>query len=252
MGTTTPIRGLYKPAKNETNYDALVNANFDNLDVVADKSYVDTQLALKAPLASPSLSGNPTAPTPAAGDSSVSIATTAFIKNALSVPWLTVPYSFFDTTSAVSAGAGSTTNVYFVSRPIFCFVTFTKVTINVSVAGTAGDKMLLGIYDANYNLIVQATFTSTGSTGVYAATVPQTTLRPGLYIFAMGAVGGVVMKAYGNTATTQLGSIMNQNSIKMGFINNPPVGGLLPNPLNSSGAFTGNNGIVVPFQLLEA
>ena len=49
----------------------------------ADKSYVDSQDALKAPLASPALTGNPTAPTPTAGDSDTSVATTAFVANAV-------------------------------------------------------------------------------------------------------------------------------------------------------------------------
>jgi hypothetical protein len=38
------------------------------------------EMALKAPLASPALTGNPTAPTPAAGDNDTSIATTAFVQ----------------------------------------------------------------------------------------------------------------------------------------------------------------------------
>ena len=40
-------------------------------------------LALKAPLASPALTGNPTAPTPATSDNDTSIATTAFTKAAI-------------------------------------------------------------------------------------------------------------------------------------------------------------------------
>lgn len=45
-------------------------------------SQIDLQSALdaKAPLASPALTGNPTAPTAAAGDNDTSIATTAFVK----------------------------------------------------------------------------------------------------------------------------------------------------------------------------
>ena len=46
-------------------------------------SPLQTQLGLKAPLASPALTGNPTAPTPTAGDNDTSIATTAFVTNAL-------------------------------------------------------------------------------------------------------------------------------------------------------------------------
>lgn len=40
-------------------------------------------LALKAPLASPALTGNPTAPTPASSDNDTSIATTAFVRSAM-------------------------------------------------------------------------------------------------------------------------------------------------------------------------
>jgi hypothetical protein len=42
-----------------------------------------SDLALKAPLADPAFTGNPTAPTPTAGDSDTSIATTAFVATAL-------------------------------------------------------------------------------------------------------------------------------------------------------------------------
>lgn len=44
-----------------------------------------TALSLKAPLASPALSGNPTAPTPAASDKDTSIATTAFVRSAMAL-----------------------------------------------------------------------------------------------------------------------------------------------------------------------
>lgn len=46
----------------------------------ASKGQVDTALAAKAPLASPALTGTPTAPTTATGDNSTTIATTAFVK----------------------------------------------------------------------------------------------------------------------------------------------------------------------------
>jgi hypothetical protein len=50
---------------------------------VATVSYVDTQDATKAPLASPALTGAPTAPTPTSGDNSTKIATTAYVTTAL-------------------------------------------------------------------------------------------------------------------------------------------------------------------------
>lgn len=50
------------------------------------KDHVDaleTALPLKAPLASPALTGTPTAPTPTAGDSTTKVATTAFVQTAI-------------------------------------------------------------------------------------------------------------------------------------------------------------------------
>lgn len=47
------------------------------------KSQVDSLLASKAPLASPTFTGSPTAPTPVAGTNSTQIATTAFVNDAI-------------------------------------------------------------------------------------------------------------------------------------------------------------------------
>lgn len=49
-----------------------------------DLSNINTALADKAPLASPALTGTPTAPTPDAGDNSTELATTAYVQNELS------------------------------------------------------------------------------------------------------------------------------------------------------------------------
>jgi hypothetical protein len=53
------------------------------ISTIALKSYVDTQDALKAPLASPVFTGNPTAPTATVGDNDTSVATTAFVTTAV-------------------------------------------------------------------------------------------------------------------------------------------------------------------------
>lgn len=51
--------------------------------VLAAFGKIQAQLGLKAPLDSPALTGNPIAPTPAAGDNDTSIATTAFVRAAM-------------------------------------------------------------------------------------------------------------------------------------------------------------------------
>jgi len=53
------------------------------LDMIAGDIELAAALNLKAPLASPAFSGSPTAPTPAAGNSSTQLATTAFVQTAL-------------------------------------------------------------------------------------------------------------------------------------------------------------------------
>jgi Collagen triple helix repeat (20 copies) len=54
----------------------------DNDTSIATTAFVQANLASYAPLASPALTGNPTAPTPTAGDNDTSIATTAFVTTA--------------------------------------------------------------------------------------------------------------------------------------------------------------------------
>lgn len=71
-----------------TPFGALVATNvqtaIEELDTEkADATATTNALALKAPLASPSFTGNPLAPTPSAGDNDTSIATTAFVTAAV-------------------------------------------------------------------------------------------------------------------------------------------------------------------------
>lgn len=80
------------------------------------KTQMDTLLAAKAPLASPALTGNPTAPTPTAGDNDTSIATTAFVTTAV----------------AAGGGGGSGTLTSFQGR-----TTAAAVLTKADVTGTA-------------------------------------------------------------------------------------------------------------------
>jgi hypothetical protein len=52
----------------------------DNSTRIATTAFVQGEIAGKAPLASPALTGTPTAPTPSGGDNSTKIATTAFLR----------------------------------------------------------------------------------------------------------------------------------------------------------------------------
>ena len=74
----------------------------------ADGAATTSALALKAPLASPAFTGNPTAPTPSPGDNDTSIATTGFVKAAIDVVLGGVS-SAFDTLSELATAIAVTT-----------------------------------------------------------------------------------------------------------------------------------------------
>ncbi|MCK1493473.1 hypothetical protein IVB14_24370 [Bradyrhizobium sp. 180] len=74
---------LASPSLTGTPTAPTVAGTTDATTKIATTAFVQAVAALLAPLASPAFTGNPTAPTPTAGDSDTSIATTAFVQTAL-------------------------------------------------------------------------------------------------------------------------------------------------------------------------
>ncbi len=121
----------------------LVLAGAPDADLkAATKKYVDDADVLKANLASPALTGNPTTPTQAAGNNSTRIASTAFVQGAAALPnYIHVRHQ---TTSAV--GGGNTTSG---SRETRVFATI--MHNNISGAGlTSGEVTGLVAGDYRY------------------------------------------------------------------------------------------------------
>lgn len=79
------------------------------LDAKADVGATSDALALKAPLASPALTGAPTAPTPATSDNSTRLATTAMVKAALAELVASSPAAL-DTLNELAAALGNDAN----------------------------------------------------------------------------------------------------------------------------------------------
>lgn len=83
-GTGDKLRDAFK--KTDDNFTDLDTRKANAQDVVdalafkADKTYVNTELAKKADLASPALTGTPTAPTASAATNTTQLATTAFVQ----------------------------------------------------------------------------------------------------------------------------------------------------------------------------
>lgn len=77
----TASRALISNSSGKVAVSAVTSTELGYLDGVT--SAIQTQLNAKAPLASPALTGNPTAPTQSAGNNSTRIATTAFVTKAI-------------------------------------------------------------------------------------------------------------------------------------------------------------------------
>jgi hypothetical protein len=84
-----------------------------NTTQLATTAFVTTADNLKAPLASPVLTGSPTAPTPAVSDNSTNLATTAFVTNVLAnMPIDGGGWTVYTPTVAITSGAGTATGRY--------------------------------------------------------------------------------------------------------------------------------------------
>jgi hypothetical protein len=131
----------------------------------ATKQYVDTADALKANLASPAFTGNPTAPTPAAYTNNTSIATTAQVHATVT----TVPVSYHTTNMTlgpldaghmVMVNSGTDTTITVPPEAAVNFPVNTRIDIvrwgsgNLTIVGGAG----VGINSADGKTKLRATY----------------------------------------------------------------------------------------------
>ena len=156
--------------------------------------YTVSQVTGAAPLASPGFTGTPTGPTPAAGDNSTKLATTAFVQsaqppNSTAIPWLSFPHG------------GSNINFSTaVNKAIFTGVildyakTTTQVSYNVSTVDNTANTYDLGVYSGTSggSCTLQTHIGSTAGTTFASSTGWKTTnwtggavtLQPGRYYLA--------------------------------------------------------------------
>lgn len=126
----------YTQATNFTAKDALSPGNpaktITGVDFDTEFSAIETAIATKADLASPALTGNPTAPTQSAGDSSTKIATTAYVDSAAFIP----------TSSAPSGAIVGTTDTQTLSNKTLSSPDITNgLTLNTD-AGSSGEYLM--------------------------------------------------------------------------------------------------------------
>jgi hypothetical protein len=90
-------------------YNAIVVADDSHNHIISNVDGLQTSLDTKAPLASPALTGTPTAPTAAADDSTTQVATTAFVQQELAQLVDSAP-STLDTLNEIAAAINDDAN----------------------------------------------------------------------------------------------------------------------------------------------
>jgi hypothetical protein len=136
------------------------------LGLKADKTYVDTQDALKAPLASPAFTGAPTAPTATAGTNTTQLATTAFVQTALPVvPAAATATPLVDGTAAVGVATKYAREDHVHPAPPFSAITSKPTTVSgygITDALTSASFPAWSTYTVTVSGITGGTVTASG------------------------------------------------------------------------------------------
>lgn len=168
-----------------------------------------TDLSAKAPLASPTFTGSPVAPTPTAGDSTTLLATTAFVTSAVSaaVQGLQVK------TSARAATTGAET--YTITSGSVVTIAGTSVD---GVSPSIGDLVL--VKDSPASSGVGSAGSSTNPNGLYQVTANTTNLTVTRAADMSGTVdlpAGAFVFVQGGTANASSGWVVSTPSVNTGF-----------------------------------
>lgn len=209
-----------------------------------------SDLALKAPLASPALTGTPTAPNAAALDDSTQLATTDYVRTALKssasyvfLPWL-VPMAQNIVVKIVNVA----NEVYATEFSVPYDFVLTKLSIkfNTNAVGTAG----LAIYDASKNRLAYATFDSnSGNFQFVSLTGGPITLRAGVkYYFAQTCTTAAAFAYCWNFASVGAltGWLNDGVTVRFGLAGNASASGVPPTAL---GTFTASSNVLIAFSM---
>jgi hypothetical protein len=132
----------------------------------ADATATSAALALKAPLASPALTGAPTAPTATAGTNTTQLATTAFVQTALPVvPAAATATPIVDGTAAVGVATKYAREDHVHPAPPFSAITSKPTTVSgygITDALTAASFPAWSTYTVTVGGITGGTVTASG------------------------------------------------------------------------------------------
>jgi hypothetical protein len=143
------------------------NALSGSFDQTIDLEGLNSELSLKAPLASPALTGNPTAPTQLTADDSTRIATTEFVNNAIA-----------------AAGSGGGSYITAVTDAFSGDAVETIFTLSVDPLSKENTQVYVnGVYQN------KSTYSVTGTSLEFSEAPPSGTDNIEVEIFSLSAVG---------------------------------------------------------------
>lgn len=133
---TTAINNVINAAPGALDtLDELAAALGDDANFAAT---VTTALALKAPLASPALTGNPTAPTQAPGDNSTKIATTAYVEAAVTAGGASLSFKTIQVAGQSDVVADSSTDTLILAAGSGVTITTNAGSDTITIAASGG------------------------------------------------------------------------------------------------------------------
>lgn len=130
--------------------------------------YTVAQVTGAAPLASPTFTGTPSAPTLASSDNSTKLATTAYVQSQTCPIWFTTPNAASTVNFTVTANKAALWGVV-----LYCNLSTTQVTYDVTTADNTANTYDIGIMNSAGTIVVH--IGSTGGT-VFAASTGWKTL----------------------------------------------------------------------------
>jgi hypothetical protein len=194
-----------------------INPKGSSASVDARLTTIETTVALKAPLASPALTGTPTAPTATAGDNTTQIATTAFVGTAVSNLVASAPATL-DTLNELALALGSDANFSTtITNSIAAKAPIASPTFTGTVSGIT--KSMVGLSSVDNTADTAKPVSTAQQTALdLKAPIASPTFTGTVTIPTGSAITGVPYLASANTFTGGVQQITTATAGTKGFI----------------------------------
>lgn len=178
----------------------------------ANKSYVDNADSSKAPIASPTFTGVPAAPTAAVATNTTQLATTAFTQAAVNAGTinLEVPMRAGDYYSASFPGTSSGTfNLNSLTGSVLVparSTSLVRIGVRVTVAGSTGAVIRLGVYTFNFATNGATLVQDAGTVDATTTGYKELTINASIGVGQAYFIGAVIQGAPTTIPTINIGT----------------------------------------------